>query len=83
MSLDLVTANPAAARADSPGRIWDYLVFRDRPVSWAEVRDWNRYGLVVISRAVVLDPPPASEQPAELVTADEGGALLSELVLSR
>jgi putative ABC transport system permease protein len=65
-ALDLVTGNPAAARADSPGSAWSYLVFRERPVSWAEVRDWNRYGLVVVGRAVVLDPPPVSQQPAQL-----------------
>ena len=63
--MDLVTGNPAAARADSPESTWGYLVFRDRPVTWAEVREWNRYGLAVTSRDVVLDPPPASEQPTE------------------
>ena len=43
-----------------------YLVQRPDPVTWAEVRAWNAYGLLVLSRAVVLDPPPASEQSPEL-----------------
>jgi putative ABC transport system permease protein len=81
--LDLVTGDPAAARADSPDSEWTYLVFRDRPVSWAEVRDWNRYGLVVVSRAVVLDPPPVSQQPAELAqqTADGDAAGIATAAL--
>jgi putative ABC transport system permease protein len=81
--LDLVTGDPTAARADSPDSEWSYLVFRDRPVSWAEVRDWNRYGLVVVSRAVVLDPPPVSQQPAELAqqtTGDAAGAVVAALI---
>ena len=66
-ALDLVTGNPAAARADSPDSNSGYLVFRERPVTWAEIGDWNRYGLAVTSRAVVLDPPPASEQSDQLI----------------
>jgi putative ABC transport system permease protein len=34
-----------------------------RPVTWADVLRLNRQGLVVYSRAVVLDPPPRSEVP--------------------
>jgi putative ABC transport system permease protein len=33
------------------------------PVTWQQVRALNRLGVVVLSRAVVLDPPPASEVP--------------------
>ena len=36
------------------------------PVSWAEVRELNEIGGTVLSRAVMLDPPPDSELPAEL-----------------
>jgi hypothetical protein len=64
--VDLVTGSPDAVRADSPETSWSYLVFRDQPVGWDEVRDWNRFGLVVVSRAVMLDPPPVSQQPAHL-----------------
>ena len=76
-ALDLVTGKPAAAGAESPDSASNYLVFRDRPVTWAEVRDWNRYGLLVVSRAVVLDPPPVTQQPAELVhqTAADSAAI--------
>ena len=43
-----------------------WLVDAPGPVTWAQVRQLNARGFVVLSRAVVLDPPPASEVP-ELV----------------
>jgi putative ABC transport system permease protein len=41
------------------------------PVSWATVRQLNQVGATVASRAVITDPPPASEIPAE-VRATQG-----------
>jgi putative ABC transport system permease protein len=35
----------------------------DRPVTWADVQDLNQLGLMVTSRAVLLDPPDRSEVP--------------------
>ena len=43
-----------------------YLLARDEPVSWAQVRQWNEHGLLVISRQVVTSPPPASELPPSI-----------------
>ena len=36
------------------------------PVEWGTVRDLNRLGALVLSRAVVLDPPSEAELPAQL-----------------
>ena len=36
------------------------------PVSWSKVRELNAVGATVLSRAVMLDPPPESELPAEI-----------------
>ncbi|MBK6887971.1 MAG: hypothetical protein IPH03_16980 [Tetrasphaera sp.] len=38
-----------------------YILQRDTPVLWPEVRELNRYGLGVTSRAVVENPPAPSE----------------------
>ena len=62
---DLITL-PATGRTAGSGQ-GSWLLLRDRPVSWAEVQDWNRSGLLVVSRAVVEHPPPESQQPADLV----------------
>lgn len=40
------------------------LVDRAEPVTWSDVKAWNREGLVVTSRQVLESPPPASEQYA-------------------
>jgi putative ABC transport system permease protein len=50
-----------------------FLITRDTPVSWADVRGANERGLVVLSRAVVLDPPP-DDQVATEAWASGGGA---------
>lgn len=42
------------------------------PVSWEQVRELNAAGLVVRSRAVLLNPPPASELPPELAGGQAG-----------
>lgn len=36
------------------------------PVSWSEVRELNAIGATVLSRHVMLDPPPESQLPAEI-----------------
>ena len=38
-----------------------FLVERDEPVTWSDVRLMNDYGLMVQSRAVFLNPPPAAQ----------------------
>ncbi|MFG1999221.1 FtsX-like permease family protein [Spirillospora sp. NPDC048911] len=35
-----------------------------KPVTWADVRDFNKLGITVLSRAVVMNPPPAGQIPA-------------------
>lgn len=52
---------PAAARESlgvSDGR---WLADTPAPVDWAQIKQLNKKGVVIASRAVVLDPPPASE----------------------
>ncbi len=53
------------------------------PVDWAEVRALNAIGAVVVSRAVVTDPPPDSELPLEIAAWGSGTSqeYLSVLVL--
>ncbi len=43
-----------------------WVVLGDDPVTWAEVQTLNTHGLTVYSRAVLQDPPPDSQIPAEL-----------------
>lgn len=66
---DVVTVDRTTTDGGGDGGAW--LLLRDRPVSWAEVQDWNGYGLLVVSRAVVEDPPPRREQPTDLVQAQD------------
>lgn len=42
-------------------------------VSWQEVRRLNARGATVLSRAVMLDPPPTSELPEEVRSTTGGG----------
>ena len=42
------------------------------PVSWDEVRALNRVGALVLSRAVIENPPPDSERPAEIRQWESG-----------
>ena len=42
------------------------------PVSWAQVRALNERGASVLSRAVMLDPPPPSQIPDEIGTMSGG-----------
>ncbi|MEO6144918.1 MAG: FtsX-like permease family protein [Dermatophilaceae bacterium] len=58
-----------------------FLVGRSAPVTWSDVRRLNDYGLVVQSRAVFLNPPPAAEldpQVAQTIGSSQRG---NDLVL--
>lgn len=48
-------------RYGSPNTTW--LVRTPAPIDWATVKTLNAKGLAVTSRAVLLDPPPAEEDP--------------------
>lgn len=48
-----------------------YLVERSEPVTWSDVQAWNAYGLEVVSRAVIEDPPPTSAIHPEVRTTFE------------
>jgi putative ABC transport system permease protein len=47
-----------------------WLVDTPAPLAWTDVKALNRQGIFVLSRAVVLDPPPASERPDILYAGD-------------
>ncbi len=53
------------------------------PVSWQQVQELNAMGATVLSRAVVTDPPPSSEIPAEIRSWSSGGddAMVAVIVL--
>ncbi|ROS23656.1 ABC transporter permease [Cellulomonas sp. PhB150] len=51
---------------DAPGFPNGWYVLGDEPVDWATVGELNRDGIVVTSRAVVLDPPPTPQSVAEV-----------------
>jgi putative ABC transport system permease protein len=62
---------PGQAAMDGPaapgnplGETMYYLVGAE-PVTWDQIRDLNRSGIAVLSRAVALDPPPVAPQGAE------------------
>jgi len=71
-------------RADTPnaeelvelpqGRADSWILQRSTPVRWSEVKQLNRYGLMVESRAVVDDPAQANADP-EAGDVDYGGEL--------
>ncbi|NCT92201.1 ABC transporter permease, partial [Cellulomonas sp. APG4] len=73
--LALPGAGPVALEPDpvlgAPAR---WYVDSPVPVDWATVRDLNRLGVTVLSRAVVLDPP----DPAEMTTDLESGWLATD-----
>ncbi len=50
-----------------------WLVAGDAPVTWADVRTANEAGIVVSSRAVILDPPPDSEVSPVVLGGGPGG----------
>jgi putative ABC transport system permease protein len=77
-----VAAGPLGAFGVDVGSSRSWLV-DGGPVSWATVRQLNDIGAVVTSRAVVEDPPPASEWPEEVqpVSSDNGMAVLGLIVV--
>lgn len=59
-----------------------YLLVRSQPVTWAEVQRLNQSGLVVLSRAVLQDPPaPSSLSAAQSQAAAIDPATKAVLVL--
>lgn len=62
----LVTV-PGSGLLDDADASTDHLVVRDAPVTWDDVKRLNGLGFMVVSRSVVENPPPKSEQYAELV----------------
>jgi putative ABC transport system permease protein len=46
-----------------------YIVRTPQPISWSDVLAYNKLGLLVTSRAVLIDPPPADQVPFEQVHA--------------
>lgn len=55
---DLVTTTPQAGNDEGGG---GWLLQRESPVSWQEVRRLNGYGIAVTSAAVLRDPPAPDE----------------------
>lgn len=51
------------------------------PVTWETVRALNRIGVLVTSRSVISDPPPASELPEGMGTGGVDSATVTVLVL--
>ncbi|GIJ23115.1 FtsX-like permease family protein [Micromonospora lutea] len=51
---------PPNARTDPPSA---WLVDAPDPVGWDQVRQLNADGILVVSRAVTLDPPPVEQAP--------------------
>ncbi|KRE60393.1 FtsX-like permease family protein [Nostocoides sp. Soil756] len=64
----LVSAAPLAPTVVPDG---GWIVLGSDPVTWPEVQRLNEYGLRVTSAAVLRDPPPLAQLPAE-VRADAG-----------
>ena len=66
-----VAAGPLGAFGVDVGSSRSWLV-DGGPVSWATVRQLNDIGAVVTSRAVIADPPPASEMAARGAAGQHG-----------
>ena len=54
-----------------------WLVDTAEPVTWAQVRALNAAGLLAVSRAVVLDPPPPADVPVGVQTSGPLPALIA------
>ncbi|WP_018638228.1 ABC transporter permease [Parafrankia elaeagni] len=50
------------------------------PVDWSRVRAANAVGAVVVSRAVLADPPPDSQLPAASSTGPEAGVVAATVL---
>jgi putative ABC transport system permease protein len=75
----LLVAFPGTLPGQEP-RGW--LVDSPAPVGWHQVRALNDRGLSVLSRSVVLDPPPASEVPAPATGQAGGDAAILAMVVA-
>lgn len=64
--LDGISTDPRIDRIER-----SFLIDRPTPVEWSEVRQLNAYGLAVLSRAVIEDPPAASELDPQI--SEQGG----------
>jgi putative ABC transport system permease protein len=53
----LVVLRPGTLPVEAPGSSTTWLVDAPAPITWDQVRALNQHGVVVRSRAVVLDPP--------------------------
>ncbi len=58
-----------------------FLLQRSDPVTWSEVRRMNEYGLLVQSRAVFLNPPPATELDPQIAQTIGSNQRSNDLVL--
>ncbi|MEU0561954.1 FtsX-like permease family protein [Dactylosporangium sp. NPDC006015] len=54
----LAVLRPGTLPVEPPGSSTTWLVDAPAPVTWEQVKALNQHGIVVRSRAVVLDPPP-------------------------
>ncbi|WP_433326940.1 FtsX-like permease family protein [Spirillospora sp. CA-294931] len=54
---------PGAVPASPSTSTTSWLVGVGKPVTWPDVMEFNKSGLTALSRAVVNDPPPASQIP--------------------
>ncbi len=78
-----VAAGPLGSLGLSVETVRSWLV-SGSPVTWADVRRLNAAGATVLSRAVLLDPPAASELPEEVRAISGRGvdrAVLTVVVL--
>jgi putative ABC transport system permease protein len=77
---------PAPADTDLINESW--LLDAPAPVTWDQVKQLNQYGIVTVSRSVVLNPPPADQAPLDAIGSSvpdvqtlAGGFLVSGLAL--
>ncbi|WP_197004946.1 FtsX-like permease family protein [Longispora fulva] len=59
-----------------------YLADLPAAMPWTQVRDLNKSGVVAVSRAVLLDPPPRSEVPYYANWGPQSGLPVSETSLA-
>ncbi len=65
-----------------------WLVDTDSPVSWQQIVELNKLGMVIVSRDTLINPPPETAELADPVSSDTlaagvliGGMALLEVVL--
>ncbi|MCE1178153.1 MAG: hypothetical protein LWW86_03875 [Micrococcales bacterium] len=76
----LPTQTELAAAPGASGAGPSFLLVREAPVTWAEVKGLWKYGITTTSRHVAEHPPTESEIPAE-VRGDDGGSQESAFVV--